>query len=659
MALSAKAQQKKRDKKKRARKKAVKKQVSIVDLSHQWRLHECLLYEGLFENGKGHVIIAKVNQVGDLKVSFFLLDVFCVGIKDVFTRSLDIQEYDGKLREISHKIGNHHQVEPSYACTLIQKTHEFSASLGITKPGIKEEVRKILRGIPTDKTLSFAFGHDGRPMYVPGPDDSQGVVNKILKALDKSVGSGNYTVVENPERMQNTSGAILPWVENEPEVHMSQDRQNKYNQISRTRNSLLVKCLEMTEKFYDNKRFKRCLKSAWKEYFTDLDDDMPEFNMESPEVQMSFLGWFCFNWSFKGEQLPGVTKLPWRTPARYLLSNDEALTKYETDLINAELHSHFSLYQIEHVSGNEITLTDLLTDEEFVVTDILASKDSQLGFILLARIVEFDGFAAFSSVRPAVLPPINKLTVIDLKQWLLEKFNCKTIDHARLGALGYQIRDAFLSMYSGLMNGKPKFINHDGDAILFYEIQYSLNSTPRKIIKQLSKLEGSFDMDGLDKKGVGKIVWIKNASETVEEIVFAELDLDNTLMRVTVNSKERRITAQQEIANALEGLVTLIKVEEQEPENLIEESLDKKAPAQLDPDTVHEISIKLSDKWLTEPVPALGGITPLEAAKHEQGRAKLEVLLEDFDDKSERLKGSMVCFNLDYLRLKLGMEKAS
>lgn len=37
-------------------------------------------------------------------------------------------------------------------------------------------------------------------------------------------------------------------------------------------------------------------------------------------------------------------------------------------------------------------------------------------------------------------------------------------------------------------------------------------------------------------------------------------------------------------------------------------------------------------KWMDEPIPALLGLTPREAAKTSEGKARLEVLLEDLED---------------------------
>ena len=44
----------------------------------------CMMSSTLFELGIGHVIVARALPSGLLGCAYFLLDVFCLGIKDVF-----------------------------------------------------------------------------------------------------------------------------------------------------------------------------------------------------------------------------------------------------------------------------------------------------------------------------------------------------------------------------------------------------------------------------------------------------------------------------------------------------------------------------------------------------------------------------------------------
>src|ERR1700676_983862 len=57
-------------------------------------IQECLLPENLFEEGIGTVILARGTSPDYLNVGVFLVDVACLGVKNVFFRSLAPEEYE-------------------------------------------------------------------------------------------------------------------------------------------------------------------------------------------------------------------------------------------------------------------------------------------------------------------------------------------------------------------------------------------------------------------------------------------------------------------------------------------------------------------------------------------------------------------------------------
>src|SRR5947209_19536193 len=55
-------------------------------------IHECLVPEGLFGMGIGEVLFGRKLPNGDVAASLFLLDVYCLGVKNAFFRVFS--EYD-------------------------------------------------------------------------------------------------------------------------------------------------------------------------------------------------------------------------------------------------------------------------------------------------------------------------------------------------------------------------------------------------------------------------------------------------------------------------------------------------------------------------------------------------------------------------------------
>jgi hypothetical protein len=80
--------------------------------------------------------------------------------------------------------------------------------------------------------------------------------------------------------------------------------------------------------------------------------------------------------------------------------------------------------------------------------------------------------------------------------------------------------------------------------------------------------------------------------------------------------------------------------------------------------TLHdELSRQAQTRWLDEHVPALGGLTPREAAADPTRREQLERLLVDFDQTSQRMRdhapteltGGLFSYDTDQLRRELGL----
>ena len=59
--------------------------------------------------------------------------------------------------------------------------------------------------------------------------------------------------------------------------------------------------------------------------------------------------------------------------------------------------------------------------------------------------------------------------------------------------------------------------------------------------------------------------------------------------------------------------------------------------------------------WYNEPVPALQNKTPLEAARTEAGRERLEALLTDYERRNENVPHPALRVDVAAMRKKLGM----
>jgi hypothetical protein len=61
------------------------------------------------------------------------------------------------------------------------------------------------------------------------------------------------------------------------------------------------------------------------------------------------------------------------------------------------------------------------------------------------------------------------------------------------------------------------------------------------------------------------------------------------------------------------------------------------------------------NEWPKTKLPALGGITPLRAAKSEKGRVKLSALIDDMERHQENSNSAMPQIDFDKVRRKCGL----
>lgn len=202
MTLSQKALQRKREKKntKRRLNKPEGAVVAQAGKAHQWQLaatepiHEVLVSANLFETGIGALCIARRISGGRIAVATFLLDTYCLGVKNAMNGILDEPAYEdlvNKLMALTQSVAR--VVEPAYGRKLLEEMVAWSRSLGFPPHPDYPTAAQILGDIETTEDIpSFSFGRDGKPFYISGPNESLAMSRRIADQLEKKCGAGGY-----------------------------------------------------------------------------------------------------------------------------------------------------------------------------------------------------------------------------------------------------------------------------------------------------------------------------------------------------------------------------------------------------------------------------------------------------------------------------------
>ncbi|MGA7810585.1 hypothetical protein [Bradyrhizobium sp.] len=192
----------KRAKKAQKRKQVVaeKRRVEAVEASLPARvaraaampIRHCFLTRSVFDIGIGTLVLTRGATDHHLALSSFLIDVLCLGIKDVMFASIDGDDFEGYMAKAN--LGSPSiSVDPSYARKLLRELAAGSQSIGFEQYRDFTAVERIFGDVSTDASDAvFRFGRDGKPVYIPGPKEDPPLIRRRIAQLEKYLDEGGF-----------------------------------------------------------------------------------------------------------------------------------------------------------------------------------------------------------------------------------------------------------------------------------------------------------------------------------------------------------------------------------------------------------------------------------------------------------------------------------
>ena len=148
----------------------------------------------LFEQGIGHVIVARRSPDGMILASVFMIDVFCLGVKDCFYRYMSQSQYEHFKVLL---MPDEELLEASNAKKLVLDSVVYAEKFHLQPHEDYQKTRKGLEGIDENKaSLEFEFGKkfndEKLPFYCAGPHDSESRMKEVLTLLERYAGKDNF-----------------------------------------------------------------------------------------------------------------------------------------------------------------------------------------------------------------------------------------------------------------------------------------------------------------------------------------------------------------------------------------------------------------------------------------------------------------------------------
>lgn len=142
-------------------------------------------------SGLGTVAVFRRRGASRIEVGGFLVDRFCLGVRDAWFTEIEESELQG-FRDQYFK-DDCVENGGAWGRKLVEGAVEYARQLGFKPSNQYKKAARVFGGIkPEDCEETFVFGMDGKPFYMPLSDDSPETTQKILRHLEVRCGKGNF-----------------------------------------------------------------------------------------------------------------------------------------------------------------------------------------------------------------------------------------------------------------------------------------------------------------------------------------------------------------------------------------------------------------------------------------------------------------------------------
>ena len=350
---------------------------------------------------------------------------------------------------------------------------------------------------------------------------------------------------------------------------------------------------------------------------------------------------------------------------RYLEEQGQHLPRAARAWLAAQQAAWLSVWEVTQVEpGSSVTLRDLLADETRLVREVSGSQTLVVRDALLGRVVDYDGASLLCGVHPRPLPPLDAADVVRRARGRLRRKRAVPVERLRDEAFGrYLIKrwEETVAEADVRWETPTDLRNTAGDPILLTTDHFEIGPGMRPAVEaKLAALEGVEPPDPAEDPPVYVFLRPGNPLHpSWETTMIGQARIVDGSLRLETNSRTRADALRERVEAACGDGVRHRAREHTDP-------LSHKAPfAERDqaieslPDEAQQLALEFKQRhyrdWLDQPIPALAGKTPREATRTAKGRAVVDVLLKDMENREQRSAGDAP-FDFSVLRTTLRLD---
>lgn len=426
-----------------------------------------------------------------------------------------------------------------------------------------------------------------------------------------------------------------------------------YDRLRSLEGALIPKLLRFAKEEYGQDDF---FETAWKEWrpgaSSSFDDDEHGY-----ETQV-YLPWYLFT-----SMRPPLAGDGHQVPSRAFVASRKGtyLSSEERKFIELTEAAPFTFYTVEEVKPNySFTLRDVLRQEFVEVRERSGTRFTELGNILFGRHVTFDGTTFMMGMSPQQFEATDLVKVVALRKKIQERLGVRPLTEEVLVRSADAVAALYREMRDQTINPQaPNIQNTDGNTYLPQKLHFKTDVSIEQAFSRLEELAV-----GTDKKALredfecdsnGKVVkaylpWLRRGNakfKTWDNTILGNIDITEGKIIVEVNSENRAEKIRTEIERKLGRLVTYQTKLLEPIDHLLQGRSYSRALAMdtqfIRADFSGQEGKRLQERsvnrhwreWAVSPLDCLGGKSPQEAAKDDEGRELLEALFRSMKGNNQ------------------------
>ena len=163
--------------------------------AEKWPIVQAIVSAELRDEGLGSLMIARQDPGGQLIFGVFLVDVYCLGVKNAFWRAGTREDLEDLVRQLEQS-QRMCATTPECLVKIVKGAVEYARSFGFAPHPDYRHASMLLEGIdPSTCPNQFTFGRDGKPFYIQGPNESLAEAAAIIQ---RTQDAGGHFLVAPP-----------------------------------------------------------------------------------------------------------------------------------------------------------------------------------------------------------------------------------------------------------------------------------------------------------------------------------------------------------------------------------------------------------------------------------------------------------------------------